>query len=186
MHTPSLLVWSGTVAVVVSLAAAAMDRRTGLIPNWLTIPTAIAGIVLSAAFGHLNGTLMSLVGLLIGAVVPILLFAVSRGRAIGGGDVKLFAALGAVLGPSFVIEAEFGAFVLLCVFALIRLAFCGRLLRVLGNAVMLILNPFLPRSLRRNIHPESMTSMRMGPAIATAVLSTLVVEHLGRALPWIH
>jgi len=51
---------------------------------------------------------------------------------------------------------------------------------------MLILNPFLPRSLRRNIHPESMTSMRMGPAIATAVLSTLVVEHLGRALPWIH
>lgn len=186
MHAPSLLVWSGTVAVVASLAAAATDRRAGLIPNWLTVPTAIAGIALNAAFGHLNGAFMSLIGLLVGAVVPTMLFAVSRGRAIGGGDVKLFAALGALLGASFVVEAEFGAFVLLCAFALVRLAFCGRLLRVLGNTAMLVLNPLLPRSRRRSIHPESMTEMRMGPAIATAVFSTLVVEHLGRVLPWLH
>jgi prepilin peptidase CpaA len=140
---------------------------------------------LNVAFGGLNGAGVSLIGLFAGAIVPMSLFAISRGQAIGGGDVKLFAALGALLGPMLAIEAEFGAFVLLCVFALIRLAFRGRLLRVLGNTALLLLNPFLPRSRRRSVHPESMTAMRMGPAIATAVLSTLFIEHLGRALPWL-
>jgi len=185
MHTPSLLVLSGTAATVASLVAAVTDRRTGLIPNWLTLPTTIVGIALNAAFGGLSGGCVSLVGLLAGAVVPMILFAVSRGRAIGGGDVKLFAGLGALLGPSLSIEIEFGAFVLIAVFAMFRITLRGVLSRVLLNSVTLLINPLLPRKYRRPIDPQTLTEMRLGPAIACSVVSTLVLEHLSPLVPWI-
>ena len=117
--------------------------------------------------------------------MPAILYRVSHGKAIGGGDVKLFAALGALLGPSLSIEVQFGAFVLLTVFALIRLTFRGALGRVLLNSVFLLMNPFLPPKRRRAIESESMTEMRMGPAIACSVVSTLVLEHFSRVLPWL-
>jgi hypothetical protein len=65
---------------------------------------------------------------------------------------------------------QFGAFVLLAVFALIRLTFRGALGRVLLNSVCLLVNPLLPVKRRRVIEPESMTDMRMGPAIACSVV----------------
>ncbi len=99
--------------------------------------------------------------------------------------MKLFAALGAWLGPSLSIEIEFGAFVLLAAFALIRLTFRGALLRVLLNSFFLLANPLLPGRHRRVIVPETFTEMRLGPAIACSVASTLVLQNLSRIWPWL-
>jgi prepilin peptidase CpaA len=185
MNTPSLVAMSFGIAVVVSIIAAVTDSRTGRIPNWLTLPAALLGVLLHAVVAGRGPAGLSLFGLLLAATVPAILYKVSQGRAIGGGDVKLFAALGALLGPTLGLETEFGAFVLLAVFALIQLAFRGALLRVLGNAARLLVNPLVPRKWRRTIEPESMTQMRMGPAIACSVLSTIVIEHFSRVLPWL-
>jgi prepilin peptidase CpaA len=185
MHTPSLIVLSFGTAALVSTIAAVTDSRNGRIPNWLTLPAAVFGVGLHAAMGGVGSAGISLLGLVLAAAVPAILFKVSQGRAIGGGDVKLFAAIGALFGPTLSLEAQFGAFVLLAVFALTKLAFRGQLLRVLGNAAGLLVNPLLPRKWQRNIQSESMTEMRMGPAIATSVLSTLAIEYFGRALPWL-
>jgi len=186
VHLPPLVTLSLAAAATVSIVAAVTDNRKGRIPNWLTLPAAVLGIAAHAVMGGLGQVGISLLGLLLAAAVPVILYKVSQGRAIGGGDVKLFAALGAWLGPTLAIEAEFGAFVLVAVFALIQLAFRGTLLRVLGNAARLLVNPLLPRKWRRTLEPESMTEMRMGPAIASSVLSTIVIEHFSRALPWLN
>jgi prepilin peptidase CpaA len=185
MNTPSLIAVSFGAAVFVSTLAAVTDSRTGRIPNWLTLPVSAFGVGLHAVMGGRGLAGISLLGLLLAAAVPAILYRTSQGRAIGGGDVKLFAALGALLGPTLAIEAEFGAFTLLAVFALIQLAYRGRLLRVLGNAASILLNPLLPRKWRRDIQSESMTEMRMGPAIAASVLSTIIIEHFSRILPWL-
>lgn len=185
MHTPSLIAVSYGTAAVVSLIAAATDSRTGRIPNGLTMPAAALGIGMHLVMGGLAAAAASVVGVLVAAVVPAILYRVSQGRAIGGGDVKLFAALGAWLGPSLSIEIEFGAFVLLAAFALIRLTFRGALLRVLLNSFFLLANPLLPGRYRRVIVPETFTEMRLGPAIACSVASTLVLQNLSRIWPWL-
>jgi len=185
MQTP-LIALAYFTAALASAAAAWTDHRTGRIPNWITMPTVALGLIMHAAMGGVHALTTSGLGLLVGIAVPAILYKVSAGKAIGGGDVKLFAALGALLGPTLAIEMQFGAFVLLSVFALMHLAFQGALLRVLRNSSMLLLNPLLPRKWRQTIQPDAMTEIRMGPAIACAVLSTLVVEHIGRMGSWLY
>ena len=82
-------------AVVVSLGAAISDARSGTIPNSLTLPPLLLAPVLYGAFlGHEQAG-KSVAAALLSGFVPYLLF---RRDAMGGGDVKLFAALGAVVG----------------------------------------------------------------------------------------
>jgi prepilin peptidase CpaA len=162
------------VALAASLVAAVWDARTGRIPNLLTLPLIAFALVASAVSG-LQAALLSISGLGVCALVPVLLYRISQGRGIGGGDVKLFAALGALLGPVKGLEVEFGAFVVLACFALVRLAYAGQLFRVLGNCALLFVGPVLPRRYRRAPIREGLTEVRMGPAIAVACLSALYI-----------
>jgi prepilin peptidase CpaA len=84
--------WTALAAVVV---AAAIDWRTRKIPNLLTFPVALAAILANAAFGGWMGGAAALVGLVFGLCIFLLLMLVG---AMGPGDVKLMAALGALLG----------------------------------------------------------------------------------------
>jgi prepilin peptidase CpaA len=173
--------WPMEVAgVTLAGLAAAWDLRTGRIPNRLVLPAAALGLVLNAAFGGTAGALRSATGAIVAALVPWGLYRASGGRAIGGGDVKLFAALGALHGPLAALEVELSACVLLGTYALVAHAYRGGLLRVLGNAARLLLNPLLPTARRRHVESEALTSMRMGPAIAAAVCYLCAVER-GRA-----
>lgn len=162
--------FSPWLAIVASLVAAVWDLQTGRIPNLLTLPLVAAGLILAATSGS-AALLFSAVGLGACALVPTLLYYLSHSKGIGGGDVKLFAALGALLGPTKGLEVEFGAFVLLASFALVRLAYRGQLFRVLQQSALLVLRPFLPKRLRRLPLQETLTELRMGPAIALACLS---------------
>jgi len=122
--------------------------------------------------------------MLLGVAVPAILYQGSRGRAIGGGDVKLFAALGALLGPTLGLEAQLGAYLLLALFALIQLSYRGRLGSLLVNSLALLCNPLLPARMRRTIQTETLTAMRLGPAIAVSVLVTVFSERLMGLLSW--
>jgi prepilin peptidase CpaA len=84
------------VAVVVSVAASLVDLRTRRIPNLLTLPAAIGGVLFHAASQGLTGAGFALLGWAVGLglFLPIYLL-----RGMGAGDVKLLAALGAWLGP---------------------------------------------------------------------------------------
>lgn len=81
---------------------AALDLRTRRIPNAATGAVAGLGLVLSAAGASGHGVLAAFVGLGLGLLLmlPGHLFG-----ATGAGDVKLFAAMGTLLGPGAVVSA---------------------------------------------------------------------------------
>jgi prepilin peptidase CpaA len=92
--------------------------------------------------------------------------------AIGGGDVKLFAALGALCRPMIGVEAEMYGFFAAALIAPARLAYDGKLFRTLKNAALLMVNPFLPKDKKHAIEQEMMTWFRMGPAIFVGMVIT--------------
>jgi Flp pilus assembly protein protease CpaA len=166
------------LALGASAAAAATDLRTGHIPNAITLPMIGAGPFVVAFEAHRRGASplhalgVSVLGIALCGAVPYLLF---RLGGMFGGDVKLLAGLGALLGPLVGIEAELDAFVAAALFALGRMAFRGQLFAVLGRSARLAL-----RAVHKQADPvpdELMTVMRFGPAafvgVAIAVVSGL-------------
>ena len=115
-------------------------------PNWLTLPFLGFGLVANGLAHGLSGLSLSFLGLILCSLVPWLLFHGSGGGAIGGGDVKLAAAIGALTGPTVGLEIEFMALLALVFWALVRLTYQGKLSRVLLNVVVLLTNPFRARA----------------------------------------
>ena len=85
-----------SLAVALALAASVCDLRTRRIPNALTFGAAAAALVVSAWEGGASSAATSGAGMLAGLALWFPLFALG---GMGGGDVKLLAALGAWLGP---------------------------------------------------------------------------------------
>jgi prepilin peptidase CpaA len=169
------------IATLAAAIAAAWDWKTGQIPNWLTLGGIALGVAghfahgfaLSGARAALHGALLSMAGALLCAIAPLMLY--WKG-GMGGGDLKLFAALGALCHPMLGIECQVYALVVAAVVAPARLAHEGRLLSVLGGSLALLLNPFFPRARRRAVPTEMMTWFRLGPAIFAGTLLTLMAH----------
>jgi prepilin peptidase CpaA len=165
--------------VLFTLVVGVIDARTGHIPNRVLLVGSIAGSLLhlSSYFVARSGqplsqtlmaALLSVVGgLVLCAAVPLFLF---RLNAMGGGDVKLLAVVGATVGPFVGMELELYSFVLLALYAPARLAYQGHLLRSLGNSAALVVNPFLPKLRRREVPRELLTPLPFGPAVFAAAL----------------
>ena len=88
------------VLIALVAAAAWTDFRTRQIPNWITVPGAVLGVVLQAWYGGLHGLLASLAGAALGFGIFIALYIAG---GMGAGDVKLFSAVGAFTGPQSLI-----------------------------------------------------------------------------------
>jgi len=162
------------LALGASAAAAITDLRTGHIPNGLTLPLFALGPAAAAFEAQRRGapigpaTLACLLGVVVCAAVPYLLF---RLGGMFGGDVKLLAGLGAVLGPMVALEAQLNAFVAAAIFALGRMAFHGQLLAVLGRSARLAMRAVSKES--EPVPEEFMTTMRFGPAAFVGVVVAL-------------
>ncbi len=87
------------VVFVVS-AASITDLRWGKVFNVLTIPALLAGLVINLVAAGLPGLWLSLQGIAVG--FALLLASLLLGQYMGGGDIKLVMALGAIKGPAFV------------------------------------------------------------------------------------
>ena len=122
----TLLVW-----------AAIEDLRTRRIRNWLTFSLICTGL-LQSFIGH-NGISPGVagLGLLVGFALPLALFALG---ALGGGDVKLLAGVGAWLGPVPVFEVFCTAAVIGLVIVLAQATAQGRLRTLSRNSAILAIN----------------------------------------------
>lgn len=105
------------------LVAAVYDLRYRRIPNWLTLPGVVCGLVLNSLLADywLDGLTFSLKGLALGFGLYFVLYAL---RAMGAGDVKLMAVVGTITGAQywlviFAITALIGG-VLAVVFSIVR------------------------------------------------------------------
>ena len=82
--------------LVLLLAAAVYDVRYRRIPNWLTVGGVIVAVAMNAVIGPpLAGLGFTLQGLAVAFTVYMVLYVL---RAMGAGDVKLMAAVGAMVG----------------------------------------------------------------------------------------
>jgi len=84
------------LAVALAVAAGYTDWRSRRIPNWLTAPGLLLGVLANTVLGGRGGLKTSLLGAGLGLLV-LLPFVIVR--ALGAGDWKLAGALGAIVGP---------------------------------------------------------------------------------------
>jgi prepilin peptidase CpaA len=80
----------------IALTAAFTDIRARIIPNWLVIAGVAAGFGLNTVFYGWQGLAASALGFGLALLIYVPLFIL---RAMGGGDVKLMAAIGCMVGP---------------------------------------------------------------------------------------
>lgn len=86
-----------TIPVLAICAAACItDVRTRRIPNVLTFGAAVAALIVRGTLFGASGVAEGIAGWVLGVLVLFPLFFV---RGLGGGDLKLVAALGAWVGP---------------------------------------------------------------------------------------
>src|SRR5689334_12516473 len=93
--------WASAFVVLASVVS---DLATRRIPNIITVSGVVIGLAAHAAAGAVDGGVtgglrgfaFAVVGALACALLPFLGW---RKGEMGGGDVKLFAAIGALVGP---------------------------------------------------------------------------------------
>jgi prepilin peptidase CpaA len=167
-------------AVALTAVAAVCDLRTGHIPNWLTFGSLLSAAFAQAIVGALHGGSAGLgqgvadaaLGVAVCGVVPAIVF--YRG-GMGGGDVKLFAALGALCGARAGLLAESYSFVIALLLAPASLAYRGKLLRTIANTAALASNAFRRPGARRAPPAEVLTWFRLAPAIFLGTLAMVLV-----------
>jgi prepilin peptidase CpaA len=168
-------------AVVLATIAAGGDLKTGEIPERRTLPALARGPVIHAGYALANKTGdalpeagFSVLGALVCALVPGALYVAKVG---GGGDLTLSAAIGSLLQPKLGLDAIFYGFLAAALIAPAKLAYDGKLVRVLGNTLAIATNPFRKAESRKAVPSEMLTWFRMGPAFALGT-------YLAVALHW--
>jgi prepilin peptidase CpaA len=124
------------VATVLFLAACCVvDVRRREIPNRLSMTAALVGIAANWWLGGAVGAIGGLLGLTIAVVVLVPPFALG---GIGGGDVKMMGAVGALIGPRLVLSALVLGMIaggVLAILEVARRGVLGTTLRRLGGMV---------------------------------------------------
>lgn len=148
MSYPPLVIQVALGILVV--VAGAFDLKFRRVPNWLVLAGLGAGLGLNTWLSGASGASMALKGAGLALLVYLPLYAL---RAMGGGDVKLMAAIGSLVGAGnwFVIFVVTG--VLGGVIALVVLLWTGRI-RQVGRNLWLMLAGLRQGVAPYNVSPE--------------------------------
>lgn len=149
MATP-LLSGFGLVLILLLTVAAVADLKYGRIPNAITYPALAIGVIGHTLAGGLTGTETdgglagSLAGLAVG-FLPLLVAWAAGG--IGGGDAKIMAAIGALMGWQFALTTLFYGLIAAAIMAfaiMIRRRIMIRTLKRVGRFLYLAFTPARP------------------------------------------
>jgi prepilin peptidase CpaA len=138
LHYASWVILAGVLIV-----AAVCDIRRGKAYNWLTYPAIVVGLAMGAAEGAATGSAWDgltnhIMGFGIGFGV---LFAAYVLGGMGGGDVKLMAAVGAFVGSPAALHAVMYSFLVGAALGLVLVVWRGQAresLRRLGRAIRIL------------------------------------------------
>lgn len=150
------------------IGASFTDIRYHKIYNWLTFSAIILGLGFNMSLFGWPGLKESLLGLGVGF---IMLFIFYLGGMIGGGDVKLLAAVGALKGPSFVIWGGLYGAVIGGFIALLSLIWRRRLLSGLQRVFYLLLSFLIPHLKPLPLERKSAPLLPYGLFIALGMFS---------------
>ena len=168
--------------VTMSASAAVMagalysDIKQGRIPNALTYPAAVVGLVLAVATGGLPLLISSLQGFALGFTI---LFLGMMFGGIGGGDVKLAAALGALTGLQATMLGLLYMGLLAGAMALGIMIWKGKLLRSLRNMWRYIITSLIPVLEPEELDAQNSDAFPLGVAIVGGWAWALVEQSMG-------
>src|SRR5882672_11091351 len=127
-HPMPVLQWG--VVLIAVIVGAMTDLAARRIPNWLTGPLLLSGVVSSTVIGHWAGLADSLAACVLLGVPYVILFIYGGG---GAGDAKLMMGIGAWLGLINGLAALLAVSFCAIVLGLAYAAFHGRAREVLVN-----------------------------------------------------
>lgn len=169
--TPTL---THLLAVGLSCVAAAFDWKTGRVPNWLTLPPLLIMPVAWYMTNDWPGLVISGAGMLVCGIVPFMAFKMG---GMFGADVKTFASIGATVGPTVGIEAQFFAMAMASLYSLVLLAWRGKLMAGFANLFFQVFNRILPKKWRRKPNKELRETVRVGPFIFVGTLVSVLLRN---------
>lgn len=166
-------IWNAVV-IAFALTAATGDIRWRKIPRALTTAGLVAGLGFHAFSGGLAGFASSALACIIGFAIGLTFFSLG---AVGGGDVKLITALGAMLGLSRWLFAMEIAVIAAGVIALIQALRAGRLRQTFIN-IGHTLSWMFTRGVRAhpviNVSNAAMLRAPFGVAAALGTLAAVI------------
>lgn len=110
------------------------------IPNRITMPAILIGVIWSTVNSGLDGFLFSVLGFLLGFAVFLVPYIYG---GIGAGDVKLMAAIGSLMGWEFVLVAGLATAIFGGGLVIVYMLYKGSLKKTLINALGLVVRPLL-------------------------------------------
>lgn len=134
------------LAVVVVVVAAWFDLKHRCIPNRLTLPAIAVGLVLAVILEGMAGLKWSGIGFAFGFGVFLLPWLMG---GMGGGDVKLMAALGALLGWPMVLWVALLSCVVAILICIVKAIWQGKLLAALISTWRIAVYGFMGLMIRR-------------------------------------
>jgi len=161
-----------SLPLLLATGAGWLDWRTRRIPNWLTVPALVLGLLVNTlALGWL-GTKAALEGAGLGLAV-LLPFVLLRG--LGAGDWKLIGALGAWLGPRQLGVVLLGTIFIAGAMAIIQMIRHGRVKETLHHMAIVcgILITFGVWGQRHNLTLDNPELMRLPFGVAAAASTVL-------------
>jgi len=165
------LLYTHWVLLGVGLIATVTDLWRQKIYNWLTLPAIVLGLVLSPIQSGLAGLLDSFLGFLLAGGLYLVLGLIG---AMKGGDVKLAAAVGALLGWRLSISALYYGAILGGIFALCWSLYHGTLFKTLAR-VWRVLYATMAPGMRPDVELQQSDTepMPYGVAISWGAIATL-------------
>ena len=158
-------------AVLVALVGAVSDIRSARIPNRLTYTALLAALPLRTALLGLAGLKSGSIGILVAGGLFLLLFVLG---AMGGGDMKLMAAVGAWVGSAQVMTLILAAALAGGVLAIARMVLSKNVGQTLRSTMQLIHYRFtsgLQPHPELNVQASESQRVPFGVAIAMGALS---------------
>jgi prepilin peptidase CpaA len=174
-----------TICLAISLVT---DLRSRLIYDVVTIPTFVVGLLVRLGYGwwshgEVMGSLMDplslssgLVAAFAGAMPFFLVSWQSDGNAFGMGDVKLLAAIGAMLGWQELIPAVWYTALSGGLQAIVMMTIKGQLLRTFGRTFKMVASWLRIRQLTDEEEAEPSEMLPYGVAIVTGTLFSMLLE----------
>ncbi|GGH77579.1 prepilin peptidase CpaA [Pullulanibacillus pueri] len=148
------------------------DVKYKKLPNLLTFGGMAIALVIHLIFDHLEGFLASSLGLLVGGGVMLILYFF---RAVGAGDVKLFAAIGAFTGIQLALYSMMYSIIYAGIIGLIILLCTRQFMIRMMNGLLEVLNSVTSRSFKALEEYKRKESLRF--PFMYAVLPAIVTTY---------
>ncbi|QDT37260.1 A24 family peptidase [Stratiformator vulcanicus] len=154
--------WHVKVVALLLIWAAWIDGKELRVPNWLTYPMALAGLIFQTWIGGFEGLGFGMLGLACGLLTLLPLYAVG---GMGAGDVKLMAGMGAWLGWEITLYAFAVSVVVGALMAVAMVLYRGVFMKHYANFLMLWYEWWAVRDPRKlsSIAAERKSSMMLLP-----------------------